>query len=69
MEKTILKVVGMSCDHCVNAITKTVRALPGIGEVVVDLKAGTVTVIHDTEQSSQDKIKLEIEEQGYDIMR
>ncbi|MEA5014396.1 MAG: copper ion binding protein [Candidatus Limiplasma sp.] len=67
MEKAILKVDGMSCEHCVKAVTKAVSALPGIGGVSVDLKAGTVTVEHDPAQSALDAIKAEIQEQGYDV--
>lgn len=67
MEKATLKVDGMSCEHCVKAVTKAVGALPGIGGVEVDLKAGTVTVEHDPRLSSLDVIKAEIEEQGYDV--
>jgi copper chaperone len=55
MEKTVIKVDGMSCDHCVKAITKAVTALPGINGVDVDLKAGTVTVEHDPARSPLDK--------------
>jgi copper chaperone len=68
MEKSVLKVEGMSCDHCVKAVTKAVTALPGIGGVTVDLKTGTVTVEADLSQSPLDKIKSEIEGQGYDIV-
>lgn len=68
MENIILKVDGMSCEHCVKAITKAVNALPGIGGVDVDLKAGTVAVQYDAVQSSLDTIKYEIEDQGYDIV-
>ncbi|MDR2655554.1 MAG: copper ion binding protein [Oscillospiraceae bacterium] len=68
MIKSIIKVGGMSCEHCVKAVTRAVSALPGIGGVAVDLKAGTVTAEHDPTQSSLDKIKAAIEEQGYDIV-
>ncbi|MDR1066619.1 MAG: copper ion binding protein [Clostridiales bacterium] len=68
MEKIMFKVDGMSCEHCVNAITNTVSALPGVAGVSVDLKAGTVTVEHDPGESPADKIKFEIEEQGYDVV-
>ncbi|MDR0570471.1 MAG: copper ion binding protein [Clostridiales Family XIII bacterium] len=68
MEKIIIKVEGMSCEHCVNAVTRAVGALPGIGAVVVDLEAGTVAVEHDPLQSPEGKIKSEIEEQGYDVV-
>lgn len=68
MEKTVLNVDGMSCDHCVKAITKAVGSLPGVSDVAVDLSAKTVTVVHDLAQAPLDKIKYEIEEQGYDII-
>ncbi|MDR3051806.1 MAG: copper ion binding protein [Oscillospiraceae bacterium] len=67
MMESIIKVDGMSCEHCVRAITKAVSALPGIGSVAVDLQAGTVTVRHDPDQSPVNKIKLAIEDQGYDV--
>ncbi len=68
MEKAVIKVGGMSCDHCVRAINKAVSALPGVDSVIIDLKAGTVTVEHDPVQSPLDKIKAEIEDQGYDLV-
>lgn len=68
MEKSVLNVEGMACEHCVKAVTKAVSALPGIGSVTVDLKAKTVTVEHDQSLSSLEKIKQEIEDQGYDVI-
>jgi copper chaperone len=68
MEKTTLKVDGMSCEHCVKAITAAACALPGVAGATVDLKAGVVTVDYDAGQISLDKIKLEIEDQGYDVV-
>lgn len=69
MQKSSIKVEGMSCEHCVKAVSKAVSTLPGINAVAVDLKAGTVTVEHDTAQSPLEKIMFEIEEQGYDVIR
>lgn len=68
MEKTVLKVDGMSCDHCVKAITKAVGALDGVNGVIVDLDAKSVTVTHDPAKAALDKIRFEIEEQGYEIV-
>jgi copper chaperone len=67
MAQSIFNVDGMSCEHCVKAITKAVSTLPGVSDVAVDLKAKTVTVEHDSALPT-DKIKYEIEEQGYDII-
>jgi copper chaperone len=68
MVTTVLNVEGMSCEHCVKAIKNAVGALPGISIVSVNLKLKTVTVEHDPAQTPLDKIKLEIEDQGYDVL-
>lgn len=68
MEKTILNVEGMSCFHCENAITKAVGGLNGVDTVAVDLKGNTVTVEFDAAQISIDRIKEEIDDQGYDVI-
>jgi len=68
MAKTVINVDGMSCEHCVKAITSAVGAVPGVSGVSVDLDGKTVTVEHDPEKAPIDKIKFEIEDQGYDIV-
>ncbi len=68
MAKSIINVDGMACEHCVKAITNAVGALSGVSGVSVDLEAKTVTVDHDPDQASVEKIKAEIEDQGYDII-
>ncbi|MDR0508886.1 MAG: copper chaperone CopZ [Candidatus Methanoplasma sp.] len=68
MERSVLNVEGMSCGHCATAVTKALKALQGVQTVEVDLKAKTVTVEHDPARASLEKIKLEIEDQGYDVV-
>ncbi len=65
---TILKVDGMSCEHCVKAVTSAVGALPGVTGVAVDLQAKTVTVDHDPGKATLEQIRVEIEDQGYDVV-
>jgi copper chaperone len=67
MVQTILKVEGMSCSHCVNAVTKAVTALAGVSGVKVDLEGKTATVEYDENQVSLDSIRDAIEEEGYDV--
>lgn len=55
----------ISCQHCVNAITKEVRALPGVANVVVNLNTKDVQVDHDAQVSTGEVIKA-INEAGYD---
>jgi len=67
MNKTVLKVDGMSCEHCVKAINNALNVLPGVESVSVDLAAGTVTLEHDPAQSPLERIRHEIQEQGYEV--
>lgn len=68
MEETILKVEGMSCEHCVKAVQKAVGALPGVENVLVDLENKTVKVKYNPAQSTKDRIKEEVDNQGYEVI-
>jgi copper chaperone len=67
MEKIVLTVDGMSCQHCVKAIKEGVGALPGVKKVDVDLGKKSVTIKHELEKCSVGAIKSEIEELGYEV--
>ena len=66
-EVQVLDVEGMSCQHCVNSITKAVGALEGVATVTVDLKGKKVTVGYDPGVVTLPVIKETITEQGYDV--
>ena len=68
MTKTVLNVEGMSCSHCVNAVTKAVTALEGVSGVNVDLEGKTATVEYDADKVSLESIKEAIEDEGYDVV-
>lgn len=59
------QVPGVSCQHCVTAITKEVSAIPGVQQVQVVLDSKTVTVEH-SDQVSTAAIVAAINEAGYD---
>ena len=59
-----LHVRGMSCGHCVGAITSTVSPLPGVTEVAVDLGRGVVTV---SGLADVKAVAAAIEDRGYDV--
>ena len=42
--ETVLRVEGMMCTHCKATVEKACKSVPGVTDVVVDLKAKTVTV-------------------------
>lgn len=62
-------VVGMTCDHCIAAVTQEVSQVPGVREVVIDLVPGaasTVTVTSDL-PVSEDDVRAAVDEAGYDL--
>ncbi|MDH3296055.1 MAG: cation transporter [Acidimicrobiia bacterium] len=56
-------VPGMSCGHCVSAVTDEVSAVDGVTSVEVDLDTKLVTVIG----GHSDAIIAAIDEAGYDV--
>ncbi len=59
-------VSGMTCDHCVRAVTTELVMLSGVQAVDVDLDTGTVTV---TSESPLDEAQVReaIDEAGYEL--
>jgi copper chaperone len=60
------QVSGMTCDHCVRAVTTELVMLNGVQAVDVDLDTGTVTV---TSESPLDEAQVReaIDEAGYEL--
>ena len=67
MEKAVLYVEGMSCGHCVKAITDALGELPGVNNVNIDLKEATVSFGFTPAQTPLEKIEAAITEIGYTI--
>lgn len=65
--KEILKVEGMSCNHCVSSIETTVGALAGVSAVNVVLSDKEVEVAFDN-VATLAQIKETIEDQGFDVV-
>lgn len=59
-------VTGMTCDHCVNAVTTEISRIAGVTDVAVDLDAGQVTVTSTT-PVSDDAVAEAVDEAGYEI--
>jgi copper chaperone len=68
MEHRVINVEGMSCEHCVKAVTEATTELDGVHDVDVNLEAGTVTLDFDPDAVTLDEIKGTIEDQGYDVV-
>lgn len=65
MSTRTYQVSGMSCQHCVNAVTTEVGGVPGVSDVKVDLEAGRVTVTG--EQFDDAAIAAAVDEAGYEV--
>lgn len=59
-------VTGMTCDHCVRAVTQELEKLPGVTNVAVDLPTGHVTVESD-EQLDAAAVAGAVDEAGYEM--
>jgi copper chaperone len=45
MSNQIFPVTGLTCGHCVGAITSEIRAVPGVTDVKIDLVAGGTSAL------------------------
>ena len=45
MATAVYKVTGMTCEHCLHAVTAELRALDGVTDVAVDLVPGGVSAV------------------------
>ena len=59
-----LKVIGMTCEHCVGAVTKAVERVPSAEDVLVDLPTGTVTASGHPDEAA---VRNAIVEEGYQV--
>lgn len=59
-------VAGMTCDHCVRAVTEEVGKLDGVTTVDVDLASGAVTVISEAPLDDAD-VAAAVDEAGYEV--
>lgn len=61
------RVSGMTCGHCVQAVTQELSGLDGVTGVDVDLDAGEVTVTSD-QPIERDRVEAAVDEAGYELV-
>ena len=68
MSTSTYTVTGMTCAHCVTAVSEEVGAVPGVTDVAVDLASGALTV---TSEAPVDDaaIAAAVDEAGYALAR
>jgi copper chaperone CopZ len=67
---TTYAVDGMTCAHCVHAVTTELAGLPGVKDVLVELAPGAtseVTVVSD-EPLPADAVRAAVDEAGYTLV-
>ena len=66
MSTATYTVVGMTCGHCVSAVTEEVSSIPGVTGVDVDLASGGLTVTSDA-SVEESAVRAAVEEAGYEV--
>lgn len=67
MITTTYIVSGMTCGHCVNAVSSEIGKLAGVRDVKVDLATGTVTVDSDAPLDDA-AVAAAVDEAGYQVV-
>jgi copper chaperone CopZ len=65
--QTNVSVSGMTCGHCVSAVSEEIEALDGVKNVAIDLNAGGISTvtITSTQELSPSEIGEAVAEAGY----
>ncbi|WP_291426566.1 heavy-metal-associated domain-containing protein [Deinococcus sp.] len=62
--QTELKVTGMSCGHCVSAVEKAIKSVPGVKSVLVNLQEGKAVIEGDADSKA---LVAAIMDEGYGV--
>ena len=61
-----IQIKGMSCNHCVMAVTKALSGIDGVGNVKVDLARGEAT-FEETKPVDKTVIRERIKKAGFEV--
>lgn len=64
-EIVVLNVSKMTCGGCANHVTKTLTAVEGVGDIAIDLKAGTATVSYAPAKVKPEMLTAAVVKAGY----
>ena len=62
--RTTLTIEGMTCGHCVKAVTEALRALPGVRDVEVAVGSAAFTTDAPPDEAA---VRAAIDEAGYAV--
>ena len=64
--RTTYQVEGMTCGHCIAAVTHEVKAVPGVSDVSVDITTGRV-IVTSTRALERAEVAAAVDEAGYEL--
>jgi copper chaperone len=69
MSTSTYGVTGMTCGHCVAAVSEEIGRLPGVQHVIVDLAAGGVSTVtvDSTGELDAAAVREAVDEAGYEL--
>ena len=65
MATATLKVTGMTCGHCVRAVTHALENVAGVRSARVDLGGGQAVVEYDADATTPQALAEAVSEEGY----
>ena len=65
MAETKLKIGGMSCQHCVQAVKKALSGVTGVDST--DVEIGSATVRYDDARATQKDLEAAVEKAGFSV--
>lgn len=70
MATTTYTVRGMTCGHCVNAVTEELLTVMGVTDVAIDLVEGGDSTVSVTSADPLDidQVKAAVDEAGYELV-
>ncbi|MBT2690225.1 heavy-metal-associated domain-containing protein [Bacillus sp. ISL-47] len=67
MEKVALKVVGMTCGHCEEAVKNALMSVDGVASVSIAFHEEQVEVEYDPEKATEKNLINAVKDQGYGV--
>lgn len=65
--KTVLKIEGMSCEHCVRHVRDALLGLEGVTDAEVSLDGGFAAVEHSEDVTAAEMAEA-VKDAGYDVI-
>ncbi len=61
----IISIDGMTCDHCVKAVTDALKSVEGVREVNVSLEEKKAEVVYEDSRCKATELQAVIDSKGY----